>query len=283
VLARLQRRVPVTVTADDGPFHQEELTAGLVDAARAGGATWIVPIDADELWWAQRPLGEILASAPADVLRCAHVNFVQDRGVRRARPRALLSMTHRAEPRGDFASRRRLVEEGRIALVERVPPAKHLFRALEGLRITAGSHGFTGVPATVADCPDLECLHAPLIARAALASELAARRVARRRRRTPPGDRRPAPGRRRATVGALTGGAGARPPRAPLVLSAASRRSAVVGALAHAPAPLVGEPVVRAHVVGPDRPVHEREAHAGIEHPAGEVPIGRDPGMPLGP
>jgi hypothetical protein len=172
VLRRLQRRVPLTVMCDPGPFDQEELTAGLVDEARRSGASWIVPIDADELWWSRRPLRELLGDAPADVLRCRHVNFVQGRGVRRASPRALLTMTHRAVPRGDYASRTRLVTEGRIALVERVPPAKHVYRALDGLRITAGSHGFTGVPATVADCPDLECLHAPLIAREALAARV---------------------------------------------------------------------------------------------------------------
>lgn len=62
VLHELARELPLTVAHDDElAYYQSQKMTMMADAAHFRGATWVVPFDADELWW--HPAGRV-----ADVL-----------------------------------------------------------------------------------------------------------------------------------------------------------------------------------------------------------------------
>src|SRR5262249_39905694 len=65
--------------SDPGPFLPAEMTPPLVREARAGGADWIIAIDADEFWLADGGLKRFLAGLPGEVESVAAnvVNLVQ--------------------------------------------------------------------------------------------------------------------------------------------------------------------------------------------------------------
>lgn len=53
ILDQLTNELPLTVVDDPDPaYHQSIKMTALADKAHADGATWIVPFDADELWYA---------------------------------------------------------------------------------------------------------------------------------------------------------------------------------------------------------------------------------------
>ena len=55
ILTRLSRDHPVHVAHDRDPAHYQSWKMGLLaQAARRSGADWIVPFDADELWFGAR-------------------------------------------------------------------------------------------------------------------------------------------------------------------------------------------------------------------------------------
>lgn len=151
---------------EDGPFDQAHLTTTLVHEAVADGADWVLPVDADELWWStEGSLRPVLEETGAGGLRCEVVNFVQRHGVRRRHPAALLTMTRSAVPEGAPETARPLLESGAIGWVQMRYPPKLISRAAPGLYVHVGNHGVEGLPGQVVDTDRVVVLHAPLRAR----------------------------------------------------------------------------------------------------------------------
>jgi hypothetical protein len=78
ILRRLGAELPVTVLDDPIPqFWQGEKTTRLARAAAAAGASWVVPFDADELWFGDpgRTLAETLRSLEGNVARAAWFHY----------------------------------------------------------------------------------------------------------------------------------------------------------------------------------------------------------------
>jgi len=59
VLKRLAAKLPVEWTVDKGAFTQSEIVSALADEARAKGAEWVLPLDADEFWNGTRDVREL--------------------------------------------------------------------------------------------------------------------------------------------------------------------------------------------------------------------------------
>ena len=169
-LQRLSRDERVRWHRNDSPFHQSEITTGLAREAFRSGADWVVPMDADEFWWApRRNFKEVLALSTAGAIRVAIVNFIQRRGQERASPEALLHMTRRvAQPIGPVERCSELVESRQISIVEMMYPLKWISRASETIEIAAGNHEVSGVEGSYEDTDEIICLHAPLRLRATL-------------------------------------------------------------------------------------------------------------------
>jgi hypothetical protein len=170
ILDDLARGGRVEWSRVNGTFHQSRLTTELAHEAFLQGADWVVPIDADEFWWARRgDLKTVLANASAGALQAQVLNFIQRREQSHATPDALLHMTRRA-PVGIGPARRvqELVEAGQIAFVEIEYRGKWISRASLALEIAQGNHSVTGVRGPREQTDEIICLHAPLRARSVL-------------------------------------------------------------------------------------------------------------------
>lgn len=62
ILQQLRRELPLQWVDDPEPaYYQSAKMTALAEKAAADGATWIVPFDADELWYAPHRLADVLA------------------------------------------------------------------------------------------------------------------------------------------------------------------------------------------------------------------------------
>ena len=120
VLHALSAEHPIDWTRCRGAFLQSELTTELAREAFLRGADWVIPIDADEFWYAPRgDLRGVLARGRPQVL-CRpgwSISFsVANRSMRRTH--ALLHMTMRAPHAiGPVHRVEELVETRKIAFV----------------------------------------------------------------------------------------------------------------------------------------------------------------------
>jgi hypothetical protein len=159
------------VTARPGPFLQAATTTEFAREAFLRGARWVIPIDADEFWYApQGRLRDVLDDASgAGALEVEVVNFVQRREQDVSDPRALLTMTWRApQTIGTSAEAPDLVEAERISFVECRYPPKYVSRASIALEIEQGNHAVSSTDGPVRPSAAIVCLHAPLRARSGL-------------------------------------------------------------------------------------------------------------------
>lgn len=76
ILARLAKELPVYVVHDSlDAYQQAEKMTALSREAFRRGATWVVPFDADEMWFAEdKTVGEFLASSTDSIIRAAMFN-----------------------------------------------------------------------------------------------------------------------------------------------------------------------------------------------------------------
>ena len=80
VLCRLSREYPLEWQPSASHFRQNHLLTQLARMAFERGADWVIPIDADEFWYAPgRSIRDVLARSDAGALRVEVVNFVQRR------------------------------------------------------------------------------------------------------------------------------------------------------------------------------------------------------------
>ena len=167
VLQKMSRNGRVGWIRDPGPYHQSEITTELAREAFQRGADWVVPIDADEFWWA--PGGnfrKVLEESAAGALEVEVVNFIQRRAQTQMSPDALLHMTRRApDPVGPVEQAQELFESRKHAFVELMPYPKWISRATASTEIAMGDHSVKGVPEPREKTDEIICLHAPLRAR----------------------------------------------------------------------------------------------------------------------
>jgi len=167
-------------TRADGPFVQSELASALAREAFLRGADWVVPVDADEFWYApEGNFREVLERSSAGALEAEVVNFIQRREQVEARPEALLEMTRRtATPVGPIERIAELVEAREAAFVEILYPPKHVSRASLAIEIGQGNHSVGGVPGPTEKTGSILCLHVPLRALSVLRAKADSERPA---------------------------------------------------------------------------------------------------------
>jgi hypothetical protein len=164
VLRRLADADPaVRWTIDDGPYDQGGMTTGLAREAVARGAEWVLPVDADELWWTPGgSLADVLGRSAAGGLVCPVDSFAQDRSRPHRHLASLLSMRWRVPARVPEPEARGPVGVGSASFLEMTYPPKCVSRASAELVIHPGNHHVDHQPGPTADTHDIVVLHAPV-------------------------------------------------------------------------------------------------------------------------
>jgi hypothetical protein len=155
-------------TADPGPFHQDVIRSDLAREAHARGADWVLPVDADELWWCAGDLRGVLAASTAGGLACRVENFAQDRRVHDRAADNLTTMRWRAVVRASEDDSPARVQEGEISFLEMHYPPKYACRPTPDVIIHMGSHHVELVDGELEETDELAVLHAPIRCRAML-------------------------------------------------------------------------------------------------------------------
>lgn len=144
-------------------FRQGEVFTELAREAHAGGATWVVPVDADDFWHA--PGGDIkkvLSKTEAVALRVGTIDFIQRRSQRKASPDALTHMTRRVpEPIGREHAHE-MLGAGKISYVEMSRVPRWISRPSAITKMVRGAHSVEGVEGVREESAEIVCLHAPL-------------------------------------------------------------------------------------------------------------------------
>ena len=163
-MARADRRIAWT-KAGTG-FNQSDVVTALARSAARNGATWILPFDADEFWYAPGGLAGALRHCSSDAISVGIVNFVQRRGQVRLEPRAVLSALYRSDVNfGDYRRARIGVEAGEFSYVEAPYQRKYISRAVPDMIIGPGNHIVRGVGPKRSRSRRFACFHLPLRAK----------------------------------------------------------------------------------------------------------------------
>lgn len=175
VLEELSRDQRVRWVRSTGEFRQADITTELAREAYLRGADWVLPIDADEFWWA--PEGDfraVLETSTSGALQVEVVNFVQRRDQTEASPSALLHMTRRVPaPVGPPDDRVvDMVERRQIGYIEFQYPQKWISRASIAVEIHQGNHSVAGIVGPPGVTSRIVCLHAPMRARSVLGAKV---------------------------------------------------------------------------------------------------------------
>ena len=174
VLDELRQSVSLEWRLHTDSFRQDVLLTALAREAFVRGADWVLPLDADEFWYApQGSLRQVLKRTDAGALRVQLVNFVQRRDQLTAAAAGLLTMNRRPpEPIGPIDRLEELVNSRRIGFVEILYPAKWIARTCPLLEVGWGNHTLYGSLAPAVDTDAIVCLHAPLRSRATLENKV---------------------------------------------------------------------------------------------------------------
>lgn len=159
---------------DDGPYRQAEITTELAREAFRQGADWVIPIDADEFWYApDGDLRAVLEKSTSGAIQIEVLNFIQQRDQIDATPEGLLLMTRRVPlPVGPLERVKHLVETRQNSYVEMMYSPKFISRPSEAIEIAMGNHGVTGVRGAVEVSGEIVCLHAVLRSKSVLESKV---------------------------------------------------------------------------------------------------------------
>lgn len=141
ILAELADRLPLTVVDDpEVGYFQSFKMSRLAEQAACRGATWIVPFDADELWFAPQRISDLLADTDAGIVEAALFNHIAT-ALDPSGPDPFRTMEWRQRSPGALP--------------------KVAFRWESGAEIHQGNHGVT-IPSDPISAPGLEIRHFPM-------------------------------------------------------------------------------------------------------------------------
>ena len=155
-------------TSEPGPFRQDVIRSDLAREAHARGADWVLPVDADEVWWCAGDLRAVLEASNAGGLATRVENFAQDRGVVDRAVDNLTTMRWRAVVRATEDDSPARVRAGEISFLEMDYPPKYVCRPTADVIIHMGSHHVELVDGELEETDEVVVLHAPLRCRAML-------------------------------------------------------------------------------------------------------------------
>lgn len=163
-LERLGKDPRVRWSRDEGRFQQGEVFTELARQAYREGADWVVPIDADEFWFAgAKGVRSVLADSSARVLRVKTVDFIQRSQQKTPTPEGLLHMTRRvSEPVAREQRNRERIESHEISYVELARVQKVVCRPSAEIGMVKGAHRAIGAGGPVHETDEMKILHAPL-------------------------------------------------------------------------------------------------------------------------
>lgn len=133
----------IILTRELGDFHQEKIINELCNNAYLNGCDWIVPFDADELWFSTNTLKEDLKNISQSSIKIKMKNFIQSSTVINPTKNTYLNTMWRLPDNSESIDLKN-VSIGINSMIENPGLYKYIVRTSSNLKIFAGAHLYSG-------------------------------------------------------------------------------------------------------------------------------------------
>jgi glycosyltransferase involved in cell wall biosynthesis len=161
LLEKSQNDSRVVLIRELGDFHQQAIINSLSNMAYQNGCEWVVPFDADELWFSPNTLKVDLANIFYPSIRIEMKNFVQSSKVIDPKNNTYLNTKWRL-PDGSEKIDLNNVVNGTSSIIENPAFYKYIVKTSPTLSIAPGAHSYTGQDPDTYIGKEFDAYHIPI-------------------------------------------------------------------------------------------------------------------------
>jgi len=151
----------VVLYIEPGQYHQEKIINHLSRLAYEKGCDWVVPFDADELWFSDDTLKTNLSNIAQASVKIKMQDFVQSSEIINPKTDTYLSVKWRLPDNSQSLDLNDVVDGSR-SMIENPSFYKYIVRTSEKLNIFPGAHGFTGQDQSFYEGNEFKAYHIPI-------------------------------------------------------------------------------------------------------------------------
>jgi hypothetical protein len=151
----------VILYEEAGNFHQEKIINKLSALAYENNCQWVVPFDADELWFSEDTLKINLSNITEASVKIKLQDFIQSSDIISPRTNTYLPIKWRLEENLQQLNLEDVVK-GNRSMIENPSFYKYIVRTSEKLNISPGAHSFGGQEQTFYEGNEFKAYHIPI-------------------------------------------------------------------------------------------------------------------------
>jgi glycosyltransferase involved in cell wall biosynthesis len=151
----------VVLYNEPGEYHQEKIINHLSALAYSNGCEWVVPFDADEVWFSDETLKVSLSKVSESSVKIKLQDFIQASSIINPKTDTYASVNWRLP---SYTNRIDLndIVIGKNSMIEKPSFYKYLVRTSPDLNIFPGAHGFTGQDGSFYEGNEFKAYHIPI-------------------------------------------------------------------------------------------------------------------------
>jgi glycosyltransferase involved in cell wall biosynthesis len=157
---RAQTDSKIILYKDDGQFHQQRIINFLSSMAYNAGCEWVVPFDADEIWFSKNTLAEDLKNINNSAVRVKLTDFIQSSAMLDPRKDTYETVNWRCVT--DIKPTLDEISNGSRSMLENPSFYKYIVKTSPNLSIAPGAHSFSGQSQDYSTDENFAAYHIPL-------------------------------------------------------------------------------------------------------------------------
>jgi len=146
---------------DSGQFHQQKIINHLSGMAYKNGCDWVVPFDADELWFSDNTLKLDLQKVEKSSVRIKLKDFIQNKNVTSPTEDTYISVKWRLPENSEKFNLEDIVL-GNRSMIENPSFYKYIIKTSNALNIAPGAHSFFGQDNDFYEGEEFNVYHIPI-------------------------------------------------------------------------------------------------------------------------
>jgi glycosyltransferase involved in cell wall biosynthesis len=151
----------VVLYEDSGQYHQQKIINYLSTLAYKKNCEWVVPFDADELWFSDNNLKTDLSKVLQASVKIKLQDFVQSSNIINTKIDTYISVNWRLPDNSEAIDLNNVID-GTRSMIENPSSYKYIVRTSENLNIFPGAHGFSGQDKTYYEGNEFKSYHIPI-------------------------------------------------------------------------------------------------------------------------
>ena len=151
----------VILHEDSGQFHQQRIINYLSNMAYKNNCDWVIPFDADEIWFSENTLKIDLEKVEKSSIRIKLKDFVQAKNITDPKEDTYISVNWRLPDDYEKPNLQDVVI-GKKSMVESPSFYKYIIKTSESLSIAPGAHSFFGQDNDFYEGVEFNAYHVPI-------------------------------------------------------------------------------------------------------------------------